>query len=200
MTTPSQGGRFGLMSVRSEPHAAATLDAAEYARAVGNRVTELVEQALEDAPDAVRTDPNSMAEVIADLVVDRVADPDRSELADMVAPLWTAEHTRRVLKLSRPTMLDRRKAGSLLALKTTDGDFFYPVSQFERRDGKVQVKPALRKFMMVLRDRDPWTVAILIHTPAPELGDLTPLDWVRQGRDSKPLLDYAHVVNTEYAR
>lgn len=33
-------------------------------------------------------------------------------------------------------MLDRRKTGSLLALKTTDGDCFYPVSQFEKRDGK----------------------------------------------------------------
>lgn len=127
-------------------------------------------------------------------------DPQRSELVDLVAPVWTAEHTRRVLKLSRPTMLDRRRTGSLLALKSSDGDYFYPVSQFEKRDGKVQVKPALRQFMMVLRDHDPWTVAVLHHTPAPELDGLTPLDWARQDRDTTTLVEYAKVLNAEFSR
>lgn len=175
-------------------------EADAYARAVGDRVTELVQQALEHSPRALRVDPDTFAATITDLVVDTAAPPDRSELADLVAPLWTAEHTRRVLGLSRATMQDRRKAGTLLALKTTDGDFFYPVAQFEKHAGKVRVKPALRAFMMALRDRDPWTVAILLHTPAPELGDRTPLDWVRARRDLEDLQGYAEVVNAEFAR
>lgn len=200
MANPSSDTRMGLVSGRRTEALAAHIDANEYARVVGNRVTELVAEALEHAPQTRRADPEAVAEAIADLVVDTVADPDRSELADLVAPLWTAEHTRRVLNLSRPTMAERRKTGSLLALKTTDDEFFYPVSQFEKHDGKIRVKPALRRFMMALRDRDPWTVAILMHTPAPELGNLTPLDWVRRGREPGPLLDYAEVVNAEFAR
>lgn len=128
------------------------------------------------------------------------SDPHRSKLADLVAPVWTAEHTRRVLNLARPTMLERRRTGSLLALRSSDGEFFYPVSQFEKRDGKVRVKPALRQFMMVLRDQDPWTIAVLQHTPAPELDGLTPSGWVRQGRHPQTLVDYARVVNAELSR
>lgn len=54
--------------------------------------------------------------------------------------------------------------------------------------------------MMVLRDHDPWTIAVLNHTPAPELDDLTPLDWVREGRDAQALVDYARVLKAEFAR
>lgn len=141
-----------------------------------------------------------MAEAITDLVLDKIADPDRSEMAELVAPVWSAEHARRVLGISRPAMLDRRKTGSLLAVQSSDGDFFYPVSQFEKQAGKVRVKPALRQFMMALRDHDPWTIAVLNHTPAPELDDLTPLDWVRERRDAQTLADYARVLKAEFAR
>ena len=123
-----------------------------------------------------------------------------SELAELVGPVWTAGHTRRVLGLSHGSMLNRRQVGALLALPTADGDLVYPVSQFEKRNGEVQVKPAVREFMHVLRDRDPWTVAVLLHTPAPELEDLAPLEWVRQGRDSQNLVDYAAVLDREFAR
>lgn len=116
-------------------------DLGEYALAVGKRVTELVEKALERGPFAIRTDPDSMAEAITDLVLDKIADPDRSELAELIAPVWSAEHARRVLGISRPAMLDRRKTGSLLAVQSSDGDFFYPVSQFEKQAGKVRVNP-----------------------------------------------------------
>lgn len=200
MTKKSRSGRVGGTASQGDSPVAAPRDAAEYARAVGSRVTELVEHALERTSHAITTDPEAMAEAIIDLVLDRISDPDRSELADLVAPVWTAEHTRRVLDLSRPSMLDRRRTGSLLALRSSDGDFFYPVSQFEKRDGKVRVKPALRKFMMALRDHDPWSIAVLHHTPAPELADLTPLEWVRQGRPVQTLVDYARTLNAEFAR
>lgn len=175
-------------------------DIAEYALAVGRRVTELVAKALERAPHAIRTDPQAMADAIADLVLDKIADPDRSELADIVGPMWTAEHARRELGISRPAMLDRRRSGSLLALKSSDGDFFYPVCQFEKSSGEVRVKPGLRQFMMVLRSHDPWTVAVLLHTPAPELSDLTPLAWLREDRDTQTLVSYAEALRAEFVR
>jgi hypothetical protein len=182
------------------PQVTGPQDACGYARAVGNRVTELIVQALERAPHAARTDPDSLADIVSGLLVDRVIDPDRSELADLVAPLWTAEHTRQVLGLSRATMLERRKSGSLLALKSTDDDFFYPVDQFEKHGEKVRVKPALRRFFMVLRDRDPWTIATLLHTPTPELDNLTPLEWVRAGNETATLVACAEALNAEFVR
>lgn len=182
------------------PRVTGPQDARGYASIVGKRVTELIVQALERAPYAARTDPDSLAEVISGLLVERVVDPDRSELAELVAPLWTAEHTRRVLGLSRATMLERRKSGSLLALKSSEGDFFYPIAQFEKRGEKVHVKPALRRFFMVLRDRDPWTIAALLHTPTPELDNLTPLEWVRAGNETETLVACAEVLNLEFAR
>jgi hypothetical protein len=199
---PQMARREDLAASRSrtESRVLVPAEAAEYAQAVGNRVTELIEQALEGDPHAARTDPNCIAEVIADLIVDKVAGPARCDFADLVAPLWTAEHARRVLKLSRATMAERRKTGSLLALRTTGGDFFYPVSQFEKRNGKVQVKPALRKFMMALRDQDPWTTAVLMQTPASELRDQTPLGWIRDGGDPQTLASYAEVLRAEIER
>lgn len=175
------------------------VDAGEYARMVGARVAVLVEEALEADPEAVPLDPDSMAGIISDLMVNRVG--GGSEMADLVAPLWSAERARRELNISRSTMAERRSAGSLLALKPTDADeFFYPVSQFERRDGRVQVKAGLRRFMMALRGSDPWTVAVLMRTPALELGNLTPLDWVRRGRDESTLNEYAEMLVAELAR
>jgi hypothetical protein len=143
------------------------------------------------------TKPTSTSPVA---VAPDAADPDRSELADLVAPLWTAEHTRRVLGLSRSAMSQRLKTGSVLAVMSAEGDIFYPASQFETRQGTVRVMPALRKFIMVFRDLDRWTIAVLTHTPATELDGLTPLDWVREGRDVKALVDYAGGLAAEYGR
>lgn len=128
------------------------------------------------------------------------ASADVSELAALVAPLWSAGHTREVLGLSQQAMLDRARAGSLLALTTSDGAVFYPVWQFEKREGNVQVKPGLRKFVTVLRDHDQWTVAVLIKTPAAELADKSPLDWVCDGGDTTTLVTYAERLRTEFTR
>ena len=199
MATPLRGEDERLPPQDAESDRA-SIDAAEYARTVGNRVAELVEQALERAPGSVEADPESMAQLIFDVVINRLPDPDRSELAELVAPLWTAEHTRHLLKLSRRAMSSREQARSLLALETADGDLYYPVSQFERHDGEIRVKPALQAFMQAMPDRDPWTIAVLVNTPADELDSSTPLDWVRGGGDTQVLLDLAVVLNAEFAR
>lgn len=174
---------------------------ASAARTVGDLVAEHLTRVLSEHENASIADPEAVAEAITDLLVVWVSDEDPNEIADLLAPFWTARRTAEALGgLRRSTMAERRKTGSLLGVKTTDGDFFYPVAQFERRDGKIQVKPALRKFMMALRDRDPWTVGILLHTPAPELGDLTPLDWVRRNGDEQRLVRYARIVDAEFTR
>lgn len=175
-------------------------DRERYSQAVGARVKELVDQYAADHPGLLETTP---PELLAETLVDIAIDPeaDRSELADLLAPLWSAKRTQEALGgLSRATMHDRRKTGSVLGVKTTDGAIFYPVAQFEAHGGKVRVKPGLRPFLMALRERDPWTVAVLLHTPADELGGLTPLDWVRKERDVDVLVAYARAVDAEFSR
>jgi hypothetical protein len=183
-----------------------------YARAVGDQVAALVEKALAsryvaDGPLLLDqtlvhrlADPGKVAEALDDLILTPAMAEDRSELADLLAPFWTAQRAQAALGISRQAMADRRKTGAILALKAADTDtYFYPVAQFETKDGAVRVKPMLRRFLMTLRHREPWTVGVLLHTPAPELENRTPLDWVRRHGDEGTLLDYARVVNAEFA-
>jgi hypothetical protein len=175
-------------------------DVDTYAREVGEKVAALVGAAIASSPRVHVVATDDMADAITDLIVDFHPDPERSEVADRLAPLWSAERTRRALGISRSALGDRRKSGSVLALRTSDGAFFYPVSQFERRGGKIQVKPGLRSFLMRLRDHDPWTVALILHAQAPELGGSTPLAWIRQSRDQATLEDYADTLHAEWSR
>lgn len=175
------------------------LDLHEYARAVGERVAAAVERTYGERGDTVALPPlEQVADRISDLVID--VDPG-NELVDLLAPFWSAEKTRAALGgPSRTRMSQRRKEGSLLGLKTSDRVIVYPVSQFEPHGGGVRVRPGLRGFFAALKDYDPWTVAVLMHTPAPELNELTPLDWVRRGLELDVLGDYAGRVAAEWAR
>jgi len=179
----------------------AAMTPSEYAEAIGTRVTLLIERALAGTGDVRLVDPDTMAGVIAGLVIDRADDPEHNEIADLVAPLWSADRTRRALgSPSRAAMADRRRAGTILGLKTTDGDIFYPVSQFETFQGAVRVKPALREFFRILRDQDPWTVAVLMRTPTADLEDRCPVDWAADEGGLEVLAEYARTVNAEFSR
>jgi hypothetical protein len=124
-----------------------------------------------------------------------------TDLTDLVGPLWSADKTQQALGVSsRAAMRDLCDTGSLLGVPTADGDVFYPVAQFETHDGGFRVKPAVQQFMMALRERDPWTVAVLLHTPADELDECAPLDWVRRDGDTSTLLDYANLVAAAFSR
>jgi hypothetical protein len=174
----------------------------DYAREVADVLAErLVEQLsrVEGIPD-VLPEPDEFADSLGPLVL-HVPDESPNELADLVGPFWTSARTREALGVSSRQALDsRRRTGSVLGVKSTDGDRFYPVSQFHKRaDGGIEVKPALVPFLRTLRGFDAWTVAVLLHTPAPELADLTPLDWVRHGKDPKALEDLARAVAREWS-
>jgi hypothetical protein len=113
--------------------------------------------------------------------------------------VWSQGRTCEALSVSRAELADFRRAGSVLGLTTADGDLVYPVSQFQRREGTVEVRPALVPFLRALRGFDPWAVAVLLHTPAPELDNATSLDWARDGADPATLAAYAAVAAREWA-
>jgi hypothetical protein len=74
----------------------------------------------------------------------------------------------------------------------------YPVEQFWRRGGRVEVRPALVPVFRTLRGFDGWAVAVLLHTPAPELDGLSLLAWLRRGNAPEAVSDVARVVAREW--
>lgn len=125
---------------------------------------------------------------------------ERNELAELIGPFWTARRVCAALGLS-PDALDIRRAdGTVLALSSADGVVVYPVSQFQRHpDGTTEVRPALIPVLQALHAYDPWAVAVLLHTPAPELDGTTPLDWLGAGGDQAPLTRLAEAVAWEWS-
>jgi hypothetical protein len=121
------------------------------------------------------------------------------ELVALVGPVWSQGRTCEALSVSGAALADLRKAGGVLGLTTADGALVYPVSQFHRRGGTVEVRPPLVPFLTALCRFDPWAVAVLLHTPSPELHGATPLDWVRDGGSTSLLADLALAVSHEWS-
>ena len=128
---------------------------------------------------------------------------ERRELADLLAPYWSAPRTLQELGIKAGEMRQRLVDGSVLAVATYGGTLFFPIWQFQRHpDGRVEVKPGLLTFMQTLRTviEDGWTVGTLLRTSAPELDDLTPEQWVDAGREPATLDRYASVLVREWSR
>jgi hypothetical protein len=151
-----------------------------------------------DVGDVV-PNPEQVADSLVD-VMDLSADPRANELAAFLGPFWSATKAREALRVgSRQAMESRRKSGALLGLRTSDGAIVYPVWQFRRSAGVVEVRPPLVPMLRTLKHYDPWTVGVLLRTPAPELETLTPLDWARAGRSPEALRVLACVVAREWS-
>jgi hypothetical protein len=127
------------------------------------------------------------------------AEQAENELAALVGPFWTEAKVREALNVSPERLASARAEGSVLALPSTDGDRFYPVSQFRRHDHTAEVKPGLASTLRVLREFDPWTVAVLLHTPADELDGHTPFNWLSGGHPPEALASLARQVARDCA-
>jgi hypothetical protein len=123
---------------------------------------------------------------------------DINEIATLVGPVWSETKVVESLDVTRAALRQMRVDGFVLGLTTLEGDTFFPVAQFENRDGAVRVKVALQPLFSALRSHDPWAVAVLLHTPAPELDDLTPLSWLAGGGAPDTLASLARCVEREW--
>ena len=106
--------------------------------------------------------------------------PEENEIAAVTGPFWSEPKTCEALHLTSDALVSLGEAGKALGLVTSDGVTVYPQWQFQRRDGRVEVRPALRAVFQTLQRFDGSTVAVLLHTPSPELDDMTPLDWAEK--------------------
>ena len=127
-------------------------------------------------------------------------DPDDgNELARLIGPCWTERRTLDALSISFWTLERLQASGTILALPTNDGGLVYPTAQFRRHGGKFEVQPGLELFFAALRAYDPWAVAVLMHTPAPELDEETPIAWSSRGGPTEPLAQLAKAASREWA-
>jgi hypothetical protein len=133
-------------------------------------------------------------------IAPRTPDGSTEDLPLLIAPLWSALHVSRQLGVDESTLNVLRARAQVLAVPLRDGSLGYPSAQFETAGATVRVRPDLARFMHVLRRRDPWTVAILLHTPARDLRGGTPIAWVTSGRPGQALVDYAEALETQFAR
>ena len=120
-----------------------------------------------------------------------------NEMADLLAPYWSERRTREALNVDEDRLAQMCRDGKVLGLPSTDGETFFPVWTLERKDGQVRTNVRLRPFISTLRSVDPWTVGILLRTPADELDGLTPEQWARERRDQAVLDRLAHRLLAE---
>jgi hypothetical protein len=80
--------------------------------------------------------------------------------------------------VSKQAVDARRRNHTILALKTSDERWVYPVFQFAGRDVNPSLVPAIR----ACRDAPAWSAALWFVTKNPDLDDLTPLEWARSER------------------
>lgn len=139
-----------------------------------------------------------------DLLVSSSTVPNTpNKLAQLVGKVWTGARAREELGVpTRQALQARRDTGSVLGVKASDGSVYFPLSQFRREGSKTVVKPAMQAMFRVLRGHDPWAVAVLLHTPAPELENTTPLEWEHTHGDSaaEKLRTLAQHVDREWSR
>lgn len=85
--------------------------------------------------------------------------------------------------VSKQAVDARRRKHTIVALKTSDHRWVYPVFQFADND----VNPTLVPAIQALRDVPEWSAALWFVTSNPDLDDHTPLDWARTGRSTEAL-------------
>ena len=131
-----------------------------------------------------------------------MTEAEPNEIADLLAPFWSASRTAEALGVTADELEERSAARAVLGTTTTDGSTVYPIWQFHRlKDGTVEVKPDFVAFFTALQGiTDPWTIAIVLRTPAPELGGSTPEDWIHAKGDLATLMNYAHLIASEFRR
>lgn len=97
--------------------------------------------------------------------------------------------------ISKQAVEQRRKRGTVLAVKTSDGHWIYPTWQF---DG-AGVLPGLADVLAAFRGHPAWSVATWVTTPMPELDDRSGAEWLAAGRDPAAVLDLARRTARRWA-
>jgi len=110
-----------------------------------------------------------------------VAKSDGEVWVELVGPFYSVSAVTRLLDISPEEVHRRVLDCSLWGLPTEDGVTVFPVSQFDKEGEVVQGLGEVLEVFSV-PPVGPWGIALWMVTPSEDLGWLSPLDWLREGR------------------
>lgn len=115
--------------------------------------------------------------------------PVPSPINERIGPFYRSDQVVRLLGITRQAVHDRTHKGGLVAAQTAESTWVYPTFQFEGRHLVVGLKAVLKEFDLSETDR--WAVAAWWVSPDAALRGLSPLEWIRAGRDLDRVLSLA---------
>ena len=123
------------------------------------------------AAGAPLPDPHELAETMAAAVPGATA---LSEYDRLIGPFYSSAGAMRVLGIpTKQALADRRRRGTLLAARTSEGVWVYPSFQFDL--GARSVRSSLVPVLAALKPAPRWGAALWLTTEHEELGGRTPI-------------------------
>lgn len=119
---------------------------------------------------------------------------------DRLGPFYGTRQVARLLgAISRQAVADRRERGTLLGLKTADGEVVYPTFQFGAGN---RVLPGLPEVIQCFRgtDVDDWTLAGWLVSPLKALEGRSAVQWLQSGERLEALLALARDAARRYSQ
>ena len=134
-------------------------------------------------------DPGRMAELLRANLPDAPGglDPHYADLG----PFYDSRGAARQLGgISKQALSDRRKTGSVLAMRATCGPWLYPAWQFT---GAGTLQPELAPVLRALRPLDRWAAGVWLVGAHPDLGGRSPRAALRDGEQPRRVAALAAV-------
>lgn len=115
-----------------------------------------------------------------------------------LGPLWESARVSQLLTVSRQRINELTRAHRLIVLRNSSGRLLYPAFQFV--DGR-PARALIEAFYSVSAGAaSEWTAASWCVAPDVALDGLSPLEWVKGGRDVDRLLEVAGRDSARFAR
>ncbi|MFG2803829.1 hypothetical protein [Streptomyces pseudovenezuelae] len=113
-------------------------------------------------------------------------------------PFYDLNGVAELLDISPAEAEKRGEVRELLMVNTPDGRFLFPVWQFAEDHPNRRVA----RILTVFRDLrvSPWMVVQWATAPNPELGDVTPVDWLRGKQPLELVLEDARAYAARWSR
>lgn len=116
--------------------------------------------------------------------VDAAVQPVHLDLDEAVGPFYDTNGLSEWIGASRQALDGKRKRNSIIACQLEGGRWVYPTWQFDDEGSPHQDLIAVWRTLRGPAERpnaDPWTCALWLRSPHPELNDRTPADSLLSG-------------------
>lgn len=167
-----------------------------YSRLKPRLLQALIARVAEEGP----LDDNDTNTLVSRVVA---AFPQRHEFDQQVGPFYDTSGLLSWIGGSRQALSGRVERGRVVACQLESGRWVYPTWQF-RDDGTVDdayitVWRALRGAQSA-PVADPWTCALWMCAPHPDLDRISPVEWLRAGNDLEPVVTLARQISSRWAQ